>query len=135
MGEVPVEKLDPLEKTLKTEENEISRSRGSKLNVISGKTSGMTREDGKILSVLLVAGHQMVKNLSKPSEITLVRLDIYADCFRENGMQSCESVAHNRCTEADEGECTLNGGLWLIPTSEECGRHKHLQEGSRDECK
>ena len=35
------------------------------------------------MSIISVAGHQVVKNLSEPSEITLVHLDIYADYLRE----------------------------------------------------
>ena len=35
------------------------------------------------MSFISVAGHQVVKNLSEPSEITLVHLDIYADYLRE----------------------------------------------------
>ena len=35
------------------------------------------------MSIITIAGHQMVKNLSEPSEITLVHLDIYADYLRE----------------------------------------------------
>ena len=35
------------------------------------------------MSIISVAGHQVVKNLSEPSEITLVHLDIYADHLRE----------------------------------------------------
>ena len=35
------------------------------------------------MSVFLVAGHQVVKNLIKPSKITLVHPDIYADYQRE----------------------------------------------------
>ena len=35
------------------------------------------------MSGMLIAGHQLVKNLSEPSEITLVHLDIYADYLRE----------------------------------------------------
>ena len=31
------------------------------------------------MSIISVAGHQVVKKLSEPSEITLVHLDIYAD--------------------------------------------------------
>ena len=53
------------------------------LNVISGKTFGMTKEGTKIMSIVSVAGHQKVKNLSEPSEITLLHLDIYADYLRE----------------------------------------------------
>ena len=43
----------------------------------------MTREGTKIISIISVAGHQVVKNLSEPSEITLVHLVIYADYVRE----------------------------------------------------
>ena len=35
------------------------------------------------MSIISVAGHQVVKNLSEPSEITLVHLDLYADYLRE----------------------------------------------------
>ena len=34
------------------------------------------------MSITSVAGHQVVKNLSEPSEVTLVHLDIYADYLR-----------------------------------------------------
>ena len=56
---------------------------GLKLNVISGRTFGMTKEGTKIMSIWSVGGHQGVKNLSEPSEITLVHLDIYADYLME----------------------------------------------------
>ena len=35
------------------------------------------------MSIFSVAGHQVVKKLSEPSEITLVHLDIYADYMGE----------------------------------------------------
>ena len=35
------------------------------------------------MSIISVAGHQVVKNLNEPSEFTLVHLDIYADYLRE----------------------------------------------------
>ena len=35
------------------------------------------------MSIISVAGHQLVKNLSEPSEITLVHLDVYADYLKE----------------------------------------------------
>ena len=43
----------------------------------------MTKEGTKVMSVRSVAGHQVVKKLSEPSEITLVHLDIYSDYLRE----------------------------------------------------
>ena len=78
------EKLNILGKLTKEENSQETRKQGLKLNVVSGKTFGMTREGTKIMSIISVAGHQVVKNLSESSEITLVHLDIYADYLREN---------------------------------------------------
>ena len=72
------EKFSILSKTTK-EDTQETRKQGLKLNVKSGRTFGMTKEGSKIMSIISVAGHQVVKNLSEPSEITLVHLDIYAD--------------------------------------------------------
>ena len=77
------ESFNILGKTTKVEDKEEPRKQGLKLNVISGKIFGMTREGTKIMSIISVAGHQVVKNLSEPSEITLVHLDIYADYLKE----------------------------------------------------
>ena len=77
------EKSDILGKTAKEEDKREPTKQGLKLNVISGKTFGMTKEGTKIMSIISVAGHAVVKNLSEASEITLVHLDIYADYLRE----------------------------------------------------
>ena len=76
-------KLDILRKTAKGEENQDSKTQGLKLSVISGKTFGMTREGTKMMSIISVAGHRAAKNLSEPSDITAVHLDIYADYLRQ----------------------------------------------------
>ena len=75
-------KNDILSKTTKEDKQE-PRKQGLKLNVISGRTFGMTKEGTKIMYIISVAGHQVVKNLSEQSEIKLVHLDIYADYLRE----------------------------------------------------
>ena len=54
-----------------------------KLNVISGKTFGLVPQGSKIQSVISVAGHQVIRNLSEPSEFTLMLLDTYADYLRQ----------------------------------------------------
>ena len=77
------EKFNILSETPKEEDKQEPRKQGLKLNVISGRTLGMTKEGTKIMSIISVAGHQVVKNLSEPSEITLVHLDIYTDSLRE----------------------------------------------------
>ena len=73
------EKLNILSKMTQEEDKQEPREQGLKLNVISCRTFGMTKEGTKIMSIISVAGHQVVKNLSEPSEITLGHLDIYAD--------------------------------------------------------
>ena len=77
------ERIDILGKTKKEEDKQEPRKTGLKLNVISGKTFGMTKEGTKIMFIISVAGHQVIKNLSETSEITLVHLDSYADYLRE----------------------------------------------------
>ena len=77
------EKFKILSKTTEEEDKQEPRKQGLKLNVICGRTFGMTKEGTKIMSIISVVGHQVVKNLSEPSEITLVHLDIYADYLRE----------------------------------------------------
>ena len=73
------ENFNILGKTTKKEDKEEPRKQGLKLNVISGRTFGKMKEGTKIMSLISVAGHHVVKNLSEPSDITLVHLDIYAD--------------------------------------------------------
>ena len=77
------ENFNILGKTKEKEDKEKPSKQGLKLNVISGRTFATTKEGTKIMSIISVAGHQVVKNLSEPSEITLVHLDIYADYLRE----------------------------------------------------
>ena len=69
------EKFNILGKTTEKEDKDEPRRQGLKLNVISGRTFGMTKEGTKIISIISVAGHQAVKNLSEPSENTLVHLE------------------------------------------------------------
>ena len=63
---------------MKAEYNEKPVSSELKLKFISGKNIG-----SKLMSIISVAGHQVVKNLSRQSEITLVQLDFYTNYLRE----------------------------------------------------
>ena len=53
------ESYNILGKTTKVEDKEEPRKQGLKLNVISGRTFGMTKEGTKIMSIISVAGHQV----------------------------------------------------------------------------
>ena len=48
---------------------------------------GMVPQGSKIQSRISVAGHQVIRNLSEPSEFTLMHLDTYADYLRQ--LESC----------------------------------------------
>ena len=54
-----------------------------KLKVISGQTLGMVPQGSRLQSIISVAGHQRIRNLSEPSEFTMMHLDTYADCLRQ----------------------------------------------------
>ena len=50
--------------------------------MISGQTFGIVPEGSRKQSIILVAGHQVIRNLSEPSEFTMMHLDTYADYLR-----------------------------------------------------
>ena len=64
------------------EETKAPSSLSMKPNVISGQTFGMVPQGRRIQSIISVAGHQVIKNLSEPSEFTLMHLDTFADYLR-----------------------------------------------------
>ena len=73
------EQLNTFEAT-EVKETKAPSSLSMKLNVISGQRFGMVPQGSKINSV---AGHQVIRNLSEPSEFTLIHLDAYADYLRQ----------------------------------------------------
>ena len=70
-------------KATEVEETKAPSSLSMKLNVISGQWFGMVPQGSKIQSIISVAGHQVIRNLSEPSEFTLMHLDTYADYLRQ----------------------------------------------------
>ena len=76
------EQLNAFEAT-EVEEAKAPSSLSVKLNVISGQRFGMVPQGRKIQSIISVAGHQVIRNLSEPSEFTLMHLDTYADYLRQ----------------------------------------------------
>ena len=76
------EQLNTFEAT-EFEETKGPSSLNMKLKVISGKRFGMVPQGNKIQSIISVAGHQVIRNLSEPSDFTLMHLDTYADYLRQ----------------------------------------------------
>ena len=76
------EQLNTFEAT-EVEETKAPSSLSMKLNVISGQRFGTVPQGSKIQSIISVAGHQVIRSLSEPSEFTLMHLDTYADYLRQ----------------------------------------------------
>ena len=76
------EQLNAFEAT-EVEEAKAPSSLSMKLNVISFQRFGMAPQGSKIQSIISVAGHQVIRCLSEPSEFTLMHLDTYADYLRQ----------------------------------------------------
>ena len=76
------EKLNAFEAP-EVEETKAPSSLCMKLNVISGQTFGMVPQGSIKQSIISFAGHQVIRNLSEPSEFTMMHLDTYADYLRQ----------------------------------------------------
>ena len=59
--------------------------------------------------IISVAEHQVAKNLSEPSEITLVHLDIYADYLREKDPELDSRAAGPRLMRVDGHYIEVHG--------------------------
>ena len=60
------------------EETNAPSSLSMKLNVVSGRTFSMVPQGSLIQSIISVAGHQVIRKLSEPSELIMMHLDSYA---------------------------------------------------------
>ena len=112
------EQLNTFEAT-EFEETKAPSSLSMKLNVISGQRFGMVPQGSKIQSIISVAGHQVIRNLSEPSEFTLMHLDTYADYLRQ--AESCASTTIDGWPSHEETSWTLPRGLWAVSSDAERG--------------
>ena len=49
------------------------------LKMVTGKTFGITKIGARIMSVITVGCHEVTRNLSEPSDQTIMHIDVYAD--------------------------------------------------------
>ena len=62
-----------------TGENSTRRSNCNTLKMVTGKPFGFTKIGARIMSIITVGGHEITKNLSEPSDQTIMHIDVYAD--------------------------------------------------------
>ena len=49
------------------------------LKMVRGKPFGITKIGARIMSIITVGGHEVTRNLSEPSDQTIMHIDLYAD--------------------------------------------------------
>ena len=49
------------------------------LKLVTGKPFGITKIGARIMSIITVGGHEVTRNLSEPSDQTIMHIDMYAD--------------------------------------------------------
>ena len=47
--------------------------------MVTGKPFGITKIGARIMSIITVGGHEVTRNLSEPSDQTIMHIDVYAD--------------------------------------------------------
>ena len=49
------------------------------VKMVTGKPFGITKSGARIMSIITVGGHEVTRNLSEPSDQTIMHIDVYAD--------------------------------------------------------
>ena len=63
--------------------NLINMSNCNTLKMMTGKPFGITKIIGaRIMSIITVGGHEVTRNMSEPSDQTLMHIEVYADYLR-----------------------------------------------------
>ena len=65
-----------------TRDNPTVRIICNTLKMVTGKPFGITKNEERIMSIITVGGHEVLRNLSEPSDQTLMQIDVYADYLR-----------------------------------------------------
>ena len=73
-----------------TGENSMGKSNCNTLKLVTGKPFGITKIGARIISIITVGGHEATRNLSGPSDQTVMHIDVYLDVlfrnFEENNL-------------------------------------------------
>ena len=119
------------------EETKAPSSLSMKLNVISGQTFGMVPQGSKLQSIIPVTGHQVIRNLSEPSEFTLMHLYTYSYYLRQVEPRTESRTVRVLLTMGGpsnkETSRALRGSLWTISSDAERGWDQYLHHNLRDD--
>ena len=66
----------------------MSRGSCNTLKMLTGKPFGITKIGARIMSIITVGGHEVTRNLSDPSDQTILHIDVYADYLSAISLQT-----------------------------------------------
>ena len=69
-------------------DNLTVKSNCKTLKMMTGKPIGITKIGARIMSIITVGAHEVTRNLSEPSDQTLMHIDLYADYRRKISPQA-----------------------------------------------
>ena len=58
------------------------------LKMVTGMPFSITKIGARIKSIITVSGHEVTRNLSEPSDLTIMHIDVYADCLNALNLQT-----------------------------------------------
>ena len=71
------------------------------LKMVTGKLFGITKIGARILSIITVGGHEVTRNLSEPSDQTIMQIDVYADYLSAISPQTTSRALRALLTRGD----------------------------------
>ena len=74
-------------------ENATHNGSCSTLKMVTGKPFGITKIGARIMSIITVGGHELTRNLSEPSDQTIMHIDVYADYLSTVSPQTSSRAA------------------------------------------
>ena len=81
--EIERQKLnETLSMSMPMPEAEVGATRSGNSNtlkMVTGKPFGITKIGARIMSIITVGGHEVTRNLSEPSDQTIMHIDVYAN--------------------------------------------------------
>ena len=71
------------------------------LKMVTGKPFGFTKIGARIMSIITVGGHEVTRNLSEPSDQTIMHNDVYADYLSARSPQTTSRALRALLTRGD----------------------------------
>ena len=80
--EIERQKMNEKRPEPETGENLVNRRNCNTLKMVTGKPFGITKLGASIMSTITVGGYVVTRNLSEPSDQTMMHIDVYEDYLR-----------------------------------------------------